>query len=77
MRFRLPEAGVAAAAVEDDEVPVAAAVAAAAFAATGVADVIACAEMVGGALVVYTTWPFSFVVYIVWACEPERGNRKT
>ena len=46
MRLRLPEAGVAE--EEEEEVPVAAA-AAAALADTGAADVIACAEMVGGA----------------------------
>ena len=45
MRLRLPEAAFAE--EEEEEVPVA--VAAAAFADTGAADVIACAEMVGGA----------------------------
>ena len=45
MRLRLPETGVAE--EEEEEVPVA--VAAAALADTGAADVIACAEIVGGA----------------------------
>ena len=45
MRLRLPEAAFAE--EEEEEVPVA--VAAAALADTGAADVIACAEMVGGA----------------------------
>ena len=45
MRLRLPEAGVAE--EEEEEVPVA--VAAATLADTGAADVIARAEMVGGA----------------------------